>query len=169
MTQATIAELLQAAPSRTLPGTWKLARGRAITLRPGTNGILKVAHGRVWATTDGPHGLAPDDSGDHVLEVGRSMWVRAGQRVVIEAYNAAGASYFSWDPVLAPVDAPAAARRRISLAEVVQPLADLRAAFGLAGAALGRLAVGVARVGLELVRGRSQKMQPQRRAPRAAC
>lgn len=167
MTHATIAELLQAAPGQALPGTWKLARGRAITLRPGTNGILKIAHGRVWATTDGPHGLAPDDSGDHVLEVGRSMWVRAGQRVVIEAYNAAGASYFSWDPVLAPVDAPA--RLRISLGEVMQPLADLRAAFGLAGAALGRLAAGVAHVGLELVRGRGQKMQPARRAPRAAC
>lgn len=167
MTQATIAELLQAAPGQALPGTWKLARGRAITLRPGTNGILKIAHGRVWATTDGPHGLAPDDSGDHVLEVGRSMWVRAGQRVVMEAYNAAGASYFSWDPVLAPVDAPAA-RRRVSLAEVVQPLADLRAAFGLVGAALGRLAAGVVHVGLELVRGRGQKVTA-RRPHRAAC
>lgn len=164
MTHATIAEMLQAAPSAALPGTWKLARGRAITLRPGTNGILKVAHGRVWATVDGPHGRGPDDSGDQILEVGRSMWVEAGQRVVIEAFNPSGSSYFSWDPVLAPVEVPA--RRRISLTEVLQPLADLRAALGLVGAALGRLSVGVAHVGLELVRGRGQQ-QPVRRPHRA--
>ena len=42
---------LSAAPANPLPGTWKLARGRAITLRPTTDGILRVAHGRLWATT----------------------------------------------------------------------------------------------------------------------
>jgi Protein of unknown function (DUF2917) len=167
MTHATIAEMLQAAPSQALPGTWKLARGRAITLRPGTNGILKVAHGMVWATTDGPHGRSPDDAGDQFLEVGRSMWIQAGQKVVIEGFNASGASYFSWDPVLAPVDVPAA-RRRISLAEVMQPLADLRAALGLVGAALDRLAVGIGHIGLELVRGRGHKL-PAHRPHRAMC
>ena len=83
MNALTTAPSLQAAPAQALPGTWKLARGRAITLQPATNGILRIAHGRVWATTDGPHGRTPDDSGDHVLEVGRAMWVRAGQRVVV--------------------------------------------------------------------------------------
>ena len=93
--------VLGSAPTSALPGTWKLARGRAVTLRPSSDGILRVAHGQVWATTDGPHGRAPDDSGDHVLHAGRSMFVRAGQRVVIEAWNAHGASYFAWDPVYA--------------------------------------------------------------------
>src|SRR5687767_3030585 len=96
---ASVAQLLQASPAAALPGTWKLTRGRAITLQPLTNGVLRIAHGRVWATVDGPHGATPFDSGDHVLEVGRSMWVRAGQRVVIEGWSRAGAAYFSWDPV----------------------------------------------------------------------
>lgn len=149
--QPTAAQLLQASPATALPGTWKLARGRAITLRPGTNGILRVAHGRVWATIEGPHGVTPYDSGDHVLEVGRSMWIRAGQAVVVEAWNPRGASYFSWDPVLAPVPAPAA-RARVNLAGVLQPLSDLRLAAGLAGGAVLRLLAGIGRLGLELVR-----------------
>ncbi|QJW85246.1 DUF2917 domain-containing protein [Ramlibacter terrae] len=126
--QPTAAQLLQASPATALPGTRKLARGRAITLRPGTNGILRVAHGRVWATLEGPHGVTPTDSGDHVLEVGRSMWIRAGQAVVVEAWNPRGASYFSWDPVLAP--APAPVRPQLNLAGVLQPLSDLRLATG---------------------------------------
>jgi hypothetical protein len=154
MTAPSIAQLLQASPATALPGTWKLARGRAITLRPATNGVLRVGHGRVWATLDGPHGVGPQDSGDHVLEVGRSMWVQAGQRVVIEAWNRTGAAYFSWDPVLAPVAVPVV-RQRVSLAGVMQPLADLRLAVALGVRALGRLAVGVGRLVLDLVPGRS--------------
>lgn len=145
MTAPSIAQLLQASPATALPGTWKLARGRAITLRPATNGVLRVGHGRVWATVDGPHGVGPQDSGDHILEVGRSMWVRAGQRVVIESWNKAGAAYFSWDPVLAPVTV-GVPRQRVTFAVVVQPLADLRMAAVLGLRALGRLAQGLGRL-----------------------
>lgn len=145
MTASSVAHLLQAAPATALPGTWKLARGRAITLRPATNGILRIAHGRVWATVDGPHGGRPGDSGDHVLEVGRSMVVRVGQRVVIEAWNPRGAAYFTWDPVFAPAAVPVV-QQRLNFGHVLQPLADLRAAFGLAGGALGRLVTGIGRL-----------------------
>ena len=158
MSALTIAQLLQASPATALPGTWKLARGRAITLRPATHGVLRIGHGRVWATLDGPHGVTPTDSGDHVLEVGRSLWVQAGQRVVIESWNKAGAAYFSWDPVLAPVAVPVA-RQRISFAGVMQPLADLRMAVALGLRALGRLAVGVGHLVVDLV--------PARHAPRS--
>jgi hypothetical protein len=148
MTARAITQLLQSAPATALPGTWKLARGRAVTLRPTSDGILRIAHGRVWATVDGPHGTGPGDSGDHVLEVGRSMYLRAGQRVVIEAWNEHGPAYFSWDPVLVPVAEPAGARQpRLNLAPVLQPLADLRLAFGLAAGAFRRLAVGIVRLG----------------------
>lgn len=164
--QPTAAQLLQASPATALPGTWKLARGRAITLRPATNGVLRVAHGRVWATLEGPHGAHPDDSGDHVLEVGRSMWLRAGQAVVVEAWNRRGASYFSWDPVLAPV--AVATRPQLNFTVVLQPLADLRQAAGLAGGALARLATGVVRLLLDLVRG-SARPAPVRCPPGAAC
>lgn len=151
MTAAPLARLFQSAPATALPGTWKLARGRAVTLRPTADGILRVAHGRVWATVDGPHGGTPCDSGDVVLEVGRSLFLRAGQRVVIEAWNAQGASYFAWDPVPAP--APVASTRpRVRLAGVMQPLADLRAALALGGRALGQLAGGMARLAWDLAR-----------------
>jgi len=134
------ASLLPTAATPALPGAWKLAKGRAITLKPRTNGILRVAHGRVWATVDGPHGVSPTDSGDHILEVGRSMWVRPGQRVVIEAWNGEGASYFVWDPVFEPIKVKAP-RRRVDFAVALQPLADLRSALLLAGDALRRLVV----------------------------
>ena len=147
MTARAIAQLLQSAPATALPGTWKLARGRAITLRPASDGILRVAHGRVYATVDGPHGGTPCDAGDHVLEVGRSMYLRAGQSVVIEAWNAHGASYFAWDPVAAPV------RPRVTVAAVLQPLADLRAAASLALRAAGQLTSGVGRLAWDRLRG----------------
>jgi hypothetical protein len=162
MTAPSIAHLLQASPATALPGTWKLARGRAITLRPATNGILRIAHGRVWATVDGPHGLTPADAGDHVLEVGRSMYVRVGQRVVIEAWNPRGAAYFTWDPVFAPVGV-AVASPRLNFGHVLQPLADLRAAFGLAGGAFGRLLVGIGRLAMGLAHnGRHANAVPVR-------
>jgi hypothetical protein len=41
---------------------------------------------------EGPHGCTPSDSGDHMLQVGRSMYVRAGQKVVLETWNASGCS-----------------------------------------------------------------------------
>ena len=154
MSATSIASLLQASPASALPGTWKLARGRAITLKPTNDGILRVAHGRVWATVEGPHGQTPTDSGDHVLEVGRSMWVRAGQGVVIEAWGRAGSAYFSWDPVAAPVAVPAP-RQRVNLGAVVQPLADLRQALVLGGHAIARLVSGVGQVALALVVPRS--------------
>ncbi len=147
MTASSVAQLLQATPATALPGTWKLARGRAITLQPATSGILRIAHGRVWATLDGPHGRTPTDSGDHVLEVGRSMWVRAGQRVVIESWQRHGSAYFSWDPVLAaqPTQAASAvARRAPDWSAVLQPLADLRQAGAMGLRAAGRLATGLA-------------------------
>lgn len=162
MTAPSVARILDSAPSTALPGTWKLVRGRAVTLRPATDGILRVAHGRVWATLDGPHGCTPFDGGDHVLQVGRSMYVRAGQRIVLEAWNASGASYFAWDPVFAPAMATAA-RPRVNPGIVLQPLADLRLALGLALGALGRLGAGLAHLGWAALGG--GRALPVRRPP----
>ena len=159
MTARFIAQLLQSAPAAALPGTWKLARGRAITLRPTTDGILRVAHGRIWATVDGPHGGTPAASGDHVLEVGRSMVLHAGQRVVIEAWQRSGAAYFAWDPIFATAPAAAPCLR---LAGVVQPLADLRMALGLALRALGQLAGGLARLAWDVARGGARPLPGRR-------
>jgi hypothetical protein len=168
MTARAITQLLQSAPATALPGTWKLARGRAITLRPTTDGILRIAHGRVWATVDGPHGHTPTDSGDHLLEVGRSMYLRAGQHVVIEAWNRSGASYFAWDPVFAPAPV-AAVRPRVNLAGVVQPLADLRMALALALRATGQLAGGLARLAWQVMRGGDRGLGSRRAHGATSC
>lgn len=166
MSARAITQLLQSAPATALPGTWKLARGRALTLRPTRDGILRIAHGRVWATVDGPHGATPGDAGDHILEVGRAMYLRAGQRVVIEAWNRSGSSYFAWDPVFAT--APAA-RPRVTMAAVVQPLADLRLALGLALRALGQLTGGLARLGWDVLRGGQRGLPPRRAHGAPGC
>jgi hypothetical protein len=150
---------LSAALASTLPGTWKLPRGRAITLRPSTDGILRVARGRLWATRNGPHGQTPDDAGDHMLEAGRSMFVRAGERVVIESWMPGSASYFAWDPV-----PQAAARRRLNLGAVRQPLADLRLASLLLLRALGALGTGLVQVGCQALGRCNQQPAAGRRA-----
>jgi hypothetical protein len=134
--------------SATLPGTWKLAAGRAITLRPREAGILRVAHGQMWATFDGPHAGGPTDQGDHVIGAGGELRLRAGQRLVMEAWSARTPAYFSWDPL--PVPARVVAP---GLAPVLQPLADLRTALALGGGALGRLMAGLASVAWDLVTG----------------
>src|SRR5690348_963695 len=101
-----------AAAGSALPGSWKLAHGRALTLRPATDGILRVAHGRLWATREGPHGRTPDEAGDHILESGRAMYVRGGEPVVIESWTPGAASYFDGQRVAG------GARRSFDLAAV---------------------------------------------------
>src|SRR5438105_10230393 len=117
-----------------LPGTWKLAAGRAITLEPRDPGVLKVAHGRLWLTLEGPHPGRLDESGDRIMAVGEQLRLKPGQRVVVEAWNDRCPAYFSWDPL--PAAAPA---RRIRTADVMQPLADLRLALVFGGHAVARL------------------------------
>jgi hypothetical protein len=136
MAHLSLVQMHQSAATPTLPGTWKLGAGRAITLQPQEAGALRIAHGRVWATFDGPHGHTPDDSGDRVVGVGQALYIRAGQRVVVEAWSGRAPAYFSWDPM------PEAVReRRASAQALVQPLRDLRLAVGLGFGAVGRLVV----------------------------
>jgi hypothetical protein len=124
----------------TLPGTWKLAPGRAITLEPRESGLLKVAHGRLWVTFEGPHAGAANDSGDHIMGTGDHVRIEPGQRLVVEAWNERCPAYFSWDPSPVPV-AP-----RTSWDEAVKPLSDLRLAFVYGSHAAGRLVAGVAQI-----------------------
>lgn len=140
MTSQTLTQLQQSA-APTLPGTWKLGAGRAITLRPREDGRLHIAHGRVWATFDGPHAGAVNDLGDRVVGAGESLSVRAGQRLVVEAWDGKAPAYFSWEPQPAVQPQSAAA-----MAGVVQPLADLRLALALGAGAAARLALGLARL-----------------------
>jgi hypothetical protein len=121
-----------------LPGTWKLAAGRAITLEPRDPGVLKVAHGRLWITFEGPHAGRLNESGDHIMAVGEQLRLQPGQRVVAEAWNDKCPAYFSWDPLPA-----AKAVRRVRVGDVMQPLSDLRLALVFGGHAVARLASGL--------------------------
>ncbi|HYW56136.1 MAG TPA: DUF2917 domain-containing protein [Polaromonas sp.] len=131
-------------------GCWKLAEGRALTLRPAEAGELRVAHGMVWVTFDqGPF----DDSargGDHFFGVGESIRLLPGQALVVEAWGGGKDSiaYFSWDPLpaAAALQVARAPRRVFAASGVVQPLRDLRLAFGMAAGASARLAAGLAGV-----------------------
>jgi hypothetical protein len=142
----------------TLPGTWKLGSGRAITLQPREAGLLRIAHGRVWATFDGPHTGLRNDLGDHVLGAGGRLAVKAGQRLVIEAWSKESPAYFTWDPT--PERAWAASRE---WARVQQPMADLRLALMMAGGAAVRLAAGLAGLAWAMVTD-----QPQERSGRGS-
>ncbi|MEP6825865.1 MAG: DUF2917 domain-containing protein [Ramlibacter sp.] len=137
------------APS--LPGTWKLGARRAITLRPREDGTLRIAHGSVWATFDGPHHGPLNDQGDRIVGTGSLLRLRAGQRLVVEAWGNEAPAYFSWDP--APAPAVNLSRRT---AGVVQPLADLRLAAVLGVGAAGRLVLGLGGAVLDLAGLRSR-------------
>lgn len=143
------------ASAAVLAGSWKLAHGEAVTLQARTDGILRVAHGRLWATREGPHGRTPGDSGDHILQAGRSMYVRAGERIVIEAWTPAGVARFAWDPVAARAPVAAAAPLRVNTGAVLQPLGELRVAFVLALRACAALARGLVLVAGQAVRART--------------
>jgi DUF2917 family protein len=146
MASQTLTQMQQSSSAPALPGTWKLAAGRAITLEPREAGTLKVAHGQLWATYDGPHSGPLNDLGDHFVGVGETLRLRPGQRMVIEATNGMHPAYFSWDPLPVPVAAP-------RLARVVQPLADLRLALALGAGAAGRLVAGLGGLAWDLVAG----------------
>lgn len=124
-------------------GAWKLAPGRALTLHPSEPGELRVAEGRLWATLDGPHAGSPRGLGDLVIEAGGVLRLRAGQRVVIEPAGVGEAAWFRWDVALQPALVPARCWE-----PVVQAWRELQDGLALTGRAAGRLASGLAAVGL---------------------
>ncbi|MBI2769497.1 MAG: DUF2917 domain-containing protein [Burkholderiales bacterium] len=159
MASQTLTQLHQSASTTpALPGTWKLGAGRAITLQPREAGTVRIAHGRVWATYDGPHHGALNELGDHVVGAGGQLRVTAGQRLVIESWAEESPAYFSWEPL-----PQAAAVRTARWAQLAGPWADLRLAAGLAAGALAKLAVGLVRAtvlsGPQVDAGRGQARQ----------
>jgi hypothetical protein len=140
--------------SARLCGTWRLEAARAVTLRPREDGVLRIAHGRVWVTFDGPHAGAANDQGDRVLGAGDEVPVRAGRRVVLESSDRQVPAYFSWDFT------PQAETARVRPLEAVAQSWDdlqLAGALGLrAGWRLGAALVALAAAAL------LPRPQPQR-------
>lgn len=166
MTTATQTLSHQSHRPAALIGTWKLGAGRAITLQPREDAVLRVAHGCIWVTLDGPHSGPLNGMGDRFIGAGEQITVAAGQRLVTEPMGGAeaGSVYFSWEPLASPfhqlahqaLRQPVRSPSRLQLA-VLQPLADLRGALVLALAAVGRLGTGVFGLAADLVAGRDRK------------
>lgn len=151
-------------------GSFALCTGRAMALRPHAAAVLHISQGSAWVTL-------PSQPGDHFLQAGDTLHIRAGDRVVMEPWRrradhmpATETLYFDWDPVplqiANPISAPHAAPQTVALsgrwhrlpvqpalrtsycAAVLAPLADLRAAVALGAGAAARLTVGLATWGL---------------------
>ena len=125
----------------TVPGSWSLMPGTALSLLPREAGVLRIASGRVWATVDGPHTGHGNESGDHFLEAGQVLTVRGGQHLVFESWNSVPGSpvYFDWTPTGAALAVPVTNWQ----VAVVRPAHYLSHALLLMGQALRQLPSGL--------------------------
>ena len=151
----------QSAPSNGLSGYWRLVPAQAWTLVPDEPGILRVAHGKVWATLAGPHSGPANDWGDVVLDSGQEISLLPGQQLVVEPLGDAvnEPAFFSWEP-RQPTVMPAP--------EGVSPWRDPLARPDMGASALARalwsvlvgLPTGIAAFARMLVAGRGRVLSP---------
>lgn len=76
--------------------THSLSVSEALTLCPREPGVLRVIHGRIWATIDLDRNSSVADAGDHFVVPGQDLRLRAGQRVVLEAWPEKGQGPVQW-------------------------------------------------------------------------
>ncbi|MBC7609962.1 MAG: DUF2917 domain-containing protein [Polaromonas sp.] len=141
-----------ATSSNAMAASHKLKAGRAITLRAKELSVLRISHGRVWATLTnvGPYSRVP--GGDHFLSRGQSLTLLPGQQLVMESFGIGhtATAFFNWeDACAAAITVPALAVHpkvdaRADANGVAQPLRDLRHALGMVVGASGRLVNGLA-------------------------
>ena len=143
----------------TVAGLWKLAPGRALSLQPRQNGVLRVAQGAVWVTTDMARHGAGNELGDYFLHAGECFAVSPGQHLVLEPMVPTDPIpvFFEWTPTQDswPTHASQSANA------VTQPLRDLGLALGMVGTALADLYAGLVDYGRQLLRGRPAATQAQ--------
>jgi hypothetical protein len=137
MTRESLMQTQQSIRAATVPGHWRLSPGRAITLRPRETGVLRVASGQLWITFDGAQRGLRHDLGDHFVRAGEQLALRAGQRLVMEAFDVRRPAHFAWDPLPLTAVEP-------RLTQLAQPLRDLRAAWTLGAGAAAQLAAALA-------------------------
>jgi hypothetical protein len=82
-----------AVPAAVRRGAWQLAAGHAMSLKASSPSILRIRQGRVWVTRDA---TANSGSEDIVLAPGESLYVDAGERIVMEPWDGFGTTY-CWD------------------------------------------------------------------------
>ena len=157
MTSSHFLEFQTAQSKDAVPGFWKLAPGRALSLQPRNAGLLRVAQGQVWVTLDVQRQGAGNELGDYFLHAGEQMAVNPGQHLVLEPFDRTGlqAVFFEWTPSVET--AGSLAPRNVDA--VTQPLRDLGLALGLVGKAVAHLFSGLVVYGRQIVSGRPAVVQ----------
>ena len=132
---ATLESKLQQSPEAgRAAGSWQLAPGQALSLYPRTDGLLRITCGRAWATLDLFSPGHRNEAGDHCLQAGEQLVVRAGRHLVFESLDPAPL-YFEWVPAPAVEQLPVVAREL----QLMQSWVDVWRALGQTGRALWRL------------------------------
>jgi hypothetical protein len=116
-----------------------LGRGAVIAWRAPVDGVLRVSSGRLWVTLDIAPRASLHDMGDHMVVLGHDLRLRAGQRVVVEAWPHTGEGWTRLQWVAPP---PGCTAQRWQTA-VAEPVRDLLHGLGLSLRASGRLLTGV--------------------------
>jgi hypothetical protein len=149
----------QTAHQDSVPGFWKLAPGRVLSLQPLQTDLLRVAQGQVWVTLDVEHQGAGNELGDHFLRAGEQLAVKSGQHLVLEPFAHADqqAVFFEWTPVSETEQSMAIESSHL----VTQPLRELVRSIGRVGSALAHLCAGVVVYCRKLVSGRAAAVQVQ--------
>lgn len=139
-------------PSTSPLSTWTLPQGRAITIKPRTAGVLRVVSGRAWATLDVSRHTPLTETGDHFVALGHDLQLRAGQRVVVEAWAYKGQDGIQLEWVPGPENCMATRWQM----RVVEPLRDIGQGLALVARAMGRLLAGLAGYAEFLTAGRGK-------------
>jgi hypothetical protein len=135
-----------------LDAPWVLRKGQAVTLCPRGAGVLRVTSGRAWATLDVSSHTPLLETGDHFVALGHDLRLRAGQRVVVEAWPHKEQEEITLQWVAAS-GASMASRWQ---AAVVEPLRDVGHGLALVARASWRLMAGLASYGNLLTAGRGK-------------
>jgi hypothetical protein len=134
---------------------WVLPKGLAVTLRPRVAGVLRVVSGRAWATLDVSRHTPLRDAGDHFVALGHDLQLRAGQRVVVEAWPYQGQDGIQLQWVAQPQTCLATRWQT----RVVEPARDMGHGLALVVRALGRLLGGLAGYADFLTAGRGRVLR----------
>ena len=79
-------------------GSWRLAPGGALSLKPISEARLQVSAGRAWVTLDAATQIVTPD---WVLYPEDTLWLPGQRHVVVESWPrwVGDELYFQWDPV----------------------------------------------------------------------
>lgn len=98
-------KLHQSQEAGAVAGNWQLAPGRALSLYPRAEGLLRITRGRAWVTLDLGPGGQRDEAGDHCLCADEQLRVRAGRHLVFESLDPTPLC-FEWVPAPASEQLP---------------------------------------------------------------